>query len=683
MRQGIPISILSLLALFAAPTGFAQTPVERTVNIDSVVVSARPLDADIVPAQVLAGEELKRLNSHSVADALRYFSGMQVKDYGGIGGLKTVNIRSMGSQHVGVFYDGIQISNAQNGTVDLGKFSLDNMETLSVYNGQKSDIFQSARDFASAGALYMVTRKPQFANGKRDNFNVKVKAGSFHLADVSALWEHRLSDGLSMSLNAEGMYSSGKYKFRDRKLDGYDTTMVRRNGRVWYARAEAALFGKFARQKGEWQAKGYFYASRRGYPGAVVKEDFRISLLNEDHQRDRNWFVQGRVRQEVAPFYSYRLQLKYANDYTNYIMPLETTGKPANDHYMQQEIYFTAANLFTVTRWWTVNISTDVQHNRLDADGDELFDANFPVPRRLSVLAAAASSVNLERFSAQASVLYTHVHDVSARGYAAMPDKNVFTPTAIASYKPIRGVDLNLRAFYKKIFRMPTFNDLYYVRLGNRLLRPEYTTQYNVGLAYDREFERGFLAALHCSIDGYFNQVKDKIIATPTSNQLIWTMVNLDYVEILGVDVAVNPRFRAGSAGIGVRLAYTYQKASDLTPGKKDTIDPNVRNPFGDQIPYVPRHSGSAIVNASWRGWEFNYSFIYTGTRYVLGGNIPANRLQPWYTHDMSLAKNFVLKKVQLRAAAEINNIFNQQYAVVLNYPMPGTNFKITLSVTL
>lgn len=85
---------------------------------------------------------------------------MQIKDYGGIGGLKTVNIRSMGSQHVGVFYDGIQIGNAQNGTVDLGKFSLDNMELVSVYNGQKSDIFQSARDFASASAVYMVTRRP-------------------------------------------------------------------------------------------------------------------------------------------------------------------------------------------------------------------------------------------------------------------------------------------------------------------------------------------------------------------------------------------------------------------------------------------------------------------------------------------------------------------------------------------
>ena len=85
----------------------------------------------------LSGERLQRLNSHNVADALRYFSGIQIKDYGGVGGLKTVNIRSMGTNHVGVFYDGIELGNAQNGTVDLGRFSLDNMESVTLYNGQK------------------------------------------------------------------------------------------------------------------------------------------------------------------------------------------------------------------------------------------------------------------------------------------------------------------------------------------------------------------------------------------------------------------------------------------------------------------------------------------------------------------------------------------------------------------
>ena len=114
----------------------------------------------VVPGQTLSGEELNALGSHSVADAIRYFSGVEIKDYGGVGGLKTVNIRSMGSKHVGVFYDGLQINNAQNGVVDLGRLSLENMEAVSLYNGQKSAIFQPAKDFASSCVIYLTTRKP-------------------------------------------------------------------------------------------------------------------------------------------------------------------------------------------------------------------------------------------------------------------------------------------------------------------------------------------------------------------------------------------------------------------------------------------------------------------------------------------------------------------------------------------
>ena len=111
---------------------------------------------EVIPVQVLSGKELQRLNSHSVADALRYFSGVQIKDYGGIGGLKTINIRSLGSHHTGVFYDGIQLGNAQNGIVDLGRFSLDDVEEIALYNGQKSDIFP----FSLKGLYFQMEGKP-------------------------------------------------------------------------------------------------------------------------------------------------------------------------------------------------------------------------------------------------------------------------------------------------------------------------------------------------------------------------------------------------------------------------------------------------------------------------------------------------------------------------------------------
>lgn len=652
----------------------------KVITLGPVTVTARYVK-EIVPAQVLSGKELERLGTLSVSDALRYFSGVQIKDYGGIGGLKTVNIRSMGSQHVGVFYDGIQIGNAQNGTVDLGKFSLDNMEMVSVYNGQKSDIFQSARDFASAGAVYMVSRRPCFEGRRNDNLSIKLKGGSFDLFNMSGLWEHRLNENTATSANVEFLNTSGKYRYRYKKSDGYDIAETRRNGDVWYIRGEAALFGKI--ERGEWQLKSYIYNSRRGYPGAAVKKDYDISLLNEDRQEDRNWFVQGAFRREFTDFYSLKLQAKYANDYMSYVMPPESTVQPMNNHYRQQEVYLAAANLFRPMSWWTVNLSADLQWNKLNADGTDMFNANFVKPRRYSALGAAATSISLRRFSLQGSLLYTFVHDESARGHAVAGDKNIFSPAVIASCKPFGGVDLDIRAFYKEIFRMPTFNDLYYVQIGNRLLDPEYTTQYNIGLAYGKRFKTGFLSSVNATVDVYYNEVRDKIIATPTSNQLVWTMLNLGYVEIRGVDATLNPGVRLGDLNLSARLTYTYQRAQDFTAEKDDTIDENVISTYGDQIPYIPWHSGSVVINAAWREWDFNYSFIYSGERYMLGGNVEVNYIQPWYTHDMSVSRYFRVKSSQLRVTAEVNNIFNQQYEVVKWYPMPGTNFRINLNFTL
>ena len=145
MKRLFSIWLLALVCGFAwGITNAERDSVSREFSIDEVTIIARTRETAVMPVQTLSGDALQGLSTQSVADALRYFSGVQVKDFGGVGGMKTVDIRSMGTHHLGVFYDGIEIGNAQNGTVDLGKFSLDNIEEIALYNGQKAEIFQSA-----------------------------------------------------------------------------------------------------------------------------------------------------------------------------------------------------------------------------------------------------------------------------------------------------------------------------------------------------------------------------------------------------------------------------------------------------------------------------------------------------------------------------------------------------------
>ena len=173
----------------------AQSKLDSLHHLNEVVVTAR-INKEVIPVQSLSGDKLEKLAAHSVADAIRYFSGVQIKDYGGIGGLKTVNIRSMGTNHVGVFYDGIELGNAQNGVIDLGRFSLDNMEAVTLYNGQKSAIFQPAKDFGSAGSIYLQSRTPVFREDRAYHVKATFKTGSFGVVNPSLLWEQKLSENV-------------------------------------------------------------------------------------------------------------------------------------------------------------------------------------------------------------------------------------------------------------------------------------------------------------------------------------------------------------------------------------------------------------------------------------------------------------------------------------------------------
>lgn len=646
---------------------FAETPLDSLSHqLKEVVVTARKPNEDIIPAQTLSGEELHRLNSNSVADALRYFSGVQVKDYGGVGGIKTVNIRSMGTNHTGVVYDGVELGNAQNGQIDLGQFSLDNIEALSLYNGQKSEILQPAKDFGSAGTIYMRTRTPVFNDGENYHARFTVRTGSFDLLNPSALIELKLSKRISTSLSAEWINSSGKYKFRYRRVNpagelAYDTTAVRQNGDINATRIELNTHGTL--NSGSWNFKVYNYNSERGVPGAIVNNVWRRG----ERIWDTNSFAQGRYTGFFGKFTTLN-NIKYAFYRTHYVNNDDKQVKIDN-LYKQKEIYFSSANEYEVTNFWSVSVSYDFMWNTLDADV-----YGFVKPDRISHFLSAATALNFNRIKIQASALGTFIHD-KIRGQKAPADKHVFSPAIFMNGYPLRNKDFSIRVFYKKSFRMPTFNDLYYADMGNSQLSPECVTQYNLGLLYDHN-STSLISAARISADIYYNKVKDKIVAYPKGQQFRWTMLNLGLVDIRGIDVTglltLNP-YR--DLYLTVRAQYTFQRAIDITNPSD--------NYYRDQIPYIPRHSGAAVVNAQWKGWGLNYSWIYVGERYNQQENIRYNYTQPWYTSDVSLSKDFKLGRVNLRGLIEINNLLSQDYDVILNYPMPKRNYRFTLTVEI
>ncbi|MGV8962653.1 MAG: TonB-dependent receptor plug domain-containing protein [Candidatus Saccharimonadaceae bacterium] len=672
-------SLLFTLFVLSSSVVHAQYMTDSLQYLPEFVISAKTYN-EVIPAQKLSGEELKTLNSFSVADAIRYFSGVQIKDYGGIGGLKTVNVRSLGTNHVGVFYDGIQLGNAQNGQIDLGKFSLDNIEEISLYNGQKSDILQTAKDYGSSGSVYLRSRSPKFDKNKKGNLKAVIKTGSFDLINPSVLYERKINDNISASINGEYIYSSGKYKYTYKRVFPgtsevmYDTTAVRQNGDIESVRFEAGLYGLI--EQGHWKWKNYFYNSKRGMPGAIVNNRW----MNPQRQWDRSFFSQASLQKAFGKNYELLANAKYAHDYMRYLNP-DTTLMLIDNTFRQQDFYASLANKYTILRNWDVSLSADVQYNTLTSDMK-----GFIFPKRLTTLVALASAIELGNLKIQGSALGTFVNEETNRGtksdgkpVESAPNKKEFTPAVFISYKPFENHKFNIRAFYKNIFRMPTLNDLYYTDIGNTNLKPEFTDQYNLGFNYTKTFKNSIVKEAQLQADGYYNEITNKIVAIPKgSGQYRWMMMNYGYVEIRGIDVATSAMMEPyKNLFLNLKLTYTFQKAQDFTERISEELQ---KTTYGGQVAYIPWHNGSAIASLNYKKWQLNYSFIYVGERYRSSANIRKNYEQPWYTNDMALIKNLEYKNMKFRVSAEVNNLLGQDYEVVQNYPMPKRNYKLSIT---
>lgn len=658
------ISILRCTVLYAQTGRDTLLDKDTAKTLSEVIISANRQRFGLTsptPVQSLSGERLQRLNSISVADAIRYFSGVQLKDYGGIGGLKTVNVRSMGTQHVGVFIDGMSVGNAQNGTVDLGKFSLDNIEEIQLYNGHNSTTLQPARAYFASSTLYLKTRQPKFLTTEKTHLQGSFKTGSFGLINPSILWQQKINNTTSLAFNTEYIKSHGRYKFRYKKEGGYDTTAIRNNADIAGFRSEAALFKKI-NNTGEAFLKAYVYNSERGLPGAIVANRFYNSQL----LWDRNIFIHGSYKNSFSDKYEIWLNAKYANDYTRYVDPefIMATGVLDNRYY-QQEAYASLAQKYSIKPWWDVALSTDFSFHSLDAN---LY--RFTYPRRYAYVGAFTNQFNWQRLMVQAALLYCY-YDEWVKYYDGSPDRKATSPMISASWQPFNGSSFRLRSFYKESLRMPTFNDLYYTLIGNRQLKPEYTKQFDLGFTWAGS--KYFFKNIAVQADAYYNRVTNKIIAVPSTNLFSWMMINQGLVEIKGLEanIALTTAF-TDSLQLVTGLNYTFQKALNKTSGESS---------YNGQIPYIPVHSGTLHGSVLWKTWAFNYSFIYTGERYMLPENITKNHIQPCYTTDVGLIWEPRINKYKYKIGAEVNNLFNQYYDVVINYPMPGRNYRVSFIV--
>ena len=671
------LSIVCVGLFLGVVSGAERLDTTKVYSINEVNVTEQHRTAEVrssSPLQILSSKQIEKLNALQVSDAVKYFSGVTVKDYGGIGGLKTISVRSLGAAHTAVSYDGITLTDCQTGQIDIGRFSLDNVDMLSLNNGQGDNIFQPARMFASASLLNIRTLSPRFSPNKTYNGKLSLKSGSFGLVNPAFLLQHKISKKYAATLSGEWLSANGEYPYLLQKSylgDGITSNEIRKNSDVQNLRIEAALHANFAENESGY-LKAYLYNSERGLPGGTIL--YNEGAFTSQRMWDNTFFTQAHYEKQFSKLLSMQLNAKYHHGYLHYMdsVVLNDTGFEES-YFTQNEYYASASVLYRAFQQLSFSFSADGFVNDMHAQYENAaLTEDFAKPVRYSLLSVVAAKYVTEKVLATASLLSTLVTETVENGVRA-ENQNRLSPYASFTYKPFDKKDLRFRVFYKNIFRLPTFNDLYYSRIGNADLRPEITNQFNVGATYSVSPYK-WLPLFSVTADAYRNNVKDKIIAIPTKNLFKWSMVNLGKVEISGIDVtaetALQPWKKVGFVFGGT---YTYQRALDMTTPGGSTYE--------HQIPYTPRVSGSGKFAIETPWVDVAYSMLWSGKRYALFQNFAENRLSGYADHSISASRIFKLKDKLLSVNVEVLNLLNENYAIIKWFPMPGRSVRATISM--
>ena len=639
----------------------------RTGRIDEVVVTAeRSRKTNIfetIPVQSLSGNDIRQLGLQNIADAVKRMAGTNVKDYGGIGGMKTVSVRNLGAQHTAVSYDGITVSNTQAGQIDIGRFSLDNVGMLSMAIGQGSDIMQTARHYASAALLAIETERPVLDKGD-SRLRLALKGGSWGQLNPSVRWWCQAGENTMTTLDADYMRADGRYPFVLR--NGKEKSNEKRNNsdiEQWHG--EANVLHKFG-DGGSLDTKAYFYHSQRGVPGAVV-------LYNDNSKErlwDENFFLQTAYKRHIARQWKLAIRAKYTHSWNKYE---DTNVKYANGKKTEvnrQDEYYTSATLgWKPTSWLEMALAEDVAVNKLRTTVN-----GSPNPLRTTSLTALVSKAKYGRMTIEGNIVMTYATEslTESEKYAIKKpeDRKKLSPSLSFSYRLLPDEALYVRAMTKSTFRLPTFNDLYYLQIGNTSLRPENAHEYGAGMTWNSR-PIGPLRYVALTIDAYYNDVTDKIVAFPST--YIWKMVNFGKAEIKGIDATMGTEVDiAKGYSIVANGSLTWQEAKDKTEGNAT---------YGSQLPYTPKVSGGLSVMLLTPWVNVGYSATGQGKRYSMAQNTREYQLDGYMEHSLSLSRDFLLGDNMLRLQLTVNNITDKQYEIIKYYPMPGRS--VTASATL
>lgn len=608
-----------------------------------------------VPHYVLNKNKLNELSAKDIGDALKYIPGTYIKDYGGIGGIKTVSYRSLGAGHTNVEVDGVILPNTQTAAINLSQFDVFSINKMEMSSGQVQNNYSTASSYIRANLISIQSSLFDLPK-KRINLKLMTDLSSINAFQTGLFYQQKFLNHFSFGLQSLYQFGKGNYDFKLKNIDStYSAT--RNNSNLQNLKLKGGL--TFEKNNLKINLNSNYSNQEQDLPGAVIL----YNPFNNQNLKTKtfNSTLTGRYELKKSAFGINFLAQQNITTYRDnqFLNPqgfLE--NKYINTTYGGGFIY----SKFLATPTQKIFIGSDINFAFLEGDQFE----NLPI--RKSVNSVIGLSKWLWRFKIQANLTHQYIKDETPKD---TKDISHFSPFLSVAYIPIKHHNFRVRTHFKNTYRLPTFNDLYYNSIGNSNLKAENAQSINIGLTYGKSIQS---STIETTLDVYQNKIKDKIVAIPTKNLFNWSMQNIGSVLSNGLDLSFLYALKIKHFKLIFSTSQSYNSSIDVTNKTSFT--------YKHQIPYTPNYTASYTSTISHKKYNLSLTLIHTGQRYILNENLPFNELDGFIDFNIGSSRTFKLKHQSIYCKFEVANLLNINYEVIKSFPMPGRHFNLKIVYT-
>lgn len=560
----------------------------------------------------------------SVAQLFLQQNNAFVKTYGPAN-IASLTLRGSTAQQVAVVWNGVNINNPMLGQTDVSLLPVGFFDEASLQKGPLSAYWGSG---AMAGVLNLRSSVPT------EGLNVKVGSSYSTLQNFTQFVSVGFAKGRwSTSTRLLGDLSNNRYSY----YANFDSLRV---ATQQHARAtQRALMQDVGFKINNAQSLSlhlWVQEANRQVPYTLLELKQDASQQDKTFRGLLDWTLKQNKHSVAA-------RGAFFNEALNY----ENKTYALSSHSLFQTIMADVEAQFFLSKGITLTAGNS---NSLSIGRTESYNGWQQISRN-----AVFENLTWKNFKA----------NVSLYGRQEIFNGRVFVPTGGISggVQILKHVACKINA--GSIFRYPTLNDLYWSPGGNPNLKPEKGFSEEGSLVFNypvRKFALTFTGTL-------FNRnINNWIMWLPGANG-IWTPQNVPTVWSRGGET--NSEFKYTGAKIQASLnVITNYVISTRTQNTSEND-----NSRDKQLPYVPMYSGSGIFSLVVGSFSLRTVYSYMGYRYLTSDNY--NYLLPYHLLDVRIGYTIAVKKVAMNIFAEGNNLLNENYYSVAQYPMPLRNFKV------